>query len=222
MSEEESEQQLNGETAELKFAARWKASAIGEENDMRDHDDLLTDEEDLQSRRLHKENQPLEQLDRVIEEIRKMMLRSIEVFNKGELNKRDPTIAAVKNQKKKKKQQQQHSWRGARGQLHKRIWNPGGFQHWGRGAHEREIMFFLAGEYDLGALLHLSKCTNTPAHKHTMEKGRGIKPPIFKFEIILYKFLCCKVVNVGPCLCIGSGWISFKGFLVAGPNRSQV
>jgi hypothetical protein len=55
-----------------------------------------------------------------------------------------------------------------------------------------------------------------------MEKGRGIKPPIFlKFEIILYGFLCCKVVNAGPCLCTGSGWISFKRLLVAGPDRGQ-
>jgi hypothetical protein len=130
------------------------------------------------------------------------------------LNRREPAIAAgKKRKKKKKKQQQQHSWRGARGQLQKRIWDPGGFQHWRRGAHEQELMFFLAGEYDAGASLHLSKRASMPTCKHTMEKGRGIKPPIFKFEIILYGFLCCKVVNARPCLCTGSGWISLKGCL---------
>jgi hypothetical protein len=34
------------------------------------------EEEELQQRRLHKENQPMDQLDRVIEEIRRMMVRS--------------------------------------------------------------------------------------------------------------------------------------------------
>jgi hypothetical protein len=76
---------------------------------MGDHDDLPTDKEELQQRRLHKKSQPLEQLDRVIEEIRKLMLRSAEVVSKGELNRREPTIAAGKKQKRKKKQQQQHS-----------------------------------------------------------------------------------------------------------------
>jgi hypothetical protein len=37
----------------------------------------------LQQRRLHKKSQPLEQLDRVIEEIRKLMLRSAEEVSKG-------------------------------------------------------------------------------------------------------------------------------------------
>jgi hypothetical protein len=63
-------------------------------------------------RRLHKKSQPLEQLDKVIEEVRKMMLRSIEEDNKRELNRREPTIVAGK---KKKMQKWQHSWRGARG-----------------------------------------------------------------------------------------------------------
>jgi hypothetical protein len=62
-------------------------------------------------------------------------------------------------------------------------------------------MFFLAGEYDAGASLHLRKHANTPTHKHIMEKGRGTRPPIFKFEIILYGLLCCNVVNARPCLC---------------------
>jgi hypothetical protein len=72
MSVEETEQQVSQEeTAELKFAAGWQAKATKEEeNDMGDQDDLPTNKEELQPRRLHKKSQPLEQLDRVIEEIR--------------------------------------------------------------------------------------------------------------------------------------------------------
>jgi hypothetical protein len=116
----------------------------------------------------------------VIGEIKKLMFKSAEVVNRGEMNIREFSISVVKKKKnKKKKQKQQHSWRGARGQLQKRIWDPGGFQHWRRRTHEREIMFFLAWEYDAGALLHLNECTIPPAHKRAMEKGRDIKPPIF-------------------------------------------
>jgi hypothetical protein len=88
----------------------------------------------VQQRRLHKKSQPLEQLDRVIEEIRKLMLRSAEAVNKGEMNRREPAIAAGK--KRRRTTTTQHR-RGARGQLQGRVWDPGGFQHWRRGAHER-------------------------------------------------------------------------------------
>jgi hypothetical protein len=60
---------------------------------------------------------------------------------------------------------------------------------------------------------HCSTSGKVLAHKHAMEKGRGIYPPIFKFEIILYGFSCCKAINARPYLCTGSGWISLKGFL---------
>ena len=83
-------------------------------------------------------------------------------------------------------------------------------------------MFFLIGEYDAGASLHLSTCTNKPTCRCAMEKGRGVDPPIFKFEMILYGFLWCKDVNARPCLCTGSGWGCFKWLSVAGPNRSHV
>jgi len=106
MSEEGDEQQLGDETAELESATGWKNNSTEEENDMGDQDDLPTDKEELQLRRLHKENQPLEQLDRVIEEIKKLMLRSAKVVNKGRLNRRDPAIAAEKKQKKKQQQEQ--------------------------------------------------------------------------------------------------------------------
>jgi hypothetical protein len=53
---------------------------------MGDQDDLPFEEE-VQQRRLHKKSQPLEQLDRVIEEIRRLMLRLEEAVSKGKLNR---------------------------------------------------------------------------------------------------------------------------------------
>jgi hypothetical protein len=44
-------------------------------------------------------------------------------------------------------------------------------------------MIFPAVEYDAGASLHLKKCTSIPAHQRAFQRGRGINPPIFKFEI---------------------------------------
>jgi hypothetical protein len=65
----------------------------------------------------------LEQLDKVIEEIMRVMLRSTEeIDSKEKLNIRDPTIATGK------KQQQQQKSSGAYGQLQRTIWDPGGFQ----------------------------------------------------------------------------------------------
>jgi hypothetical protein len=81
--------------------------------------------------------------------------------------------------KKKQQQQQLHILRGARGQLQKRVWDPGGFQHWVRGAHEQELMFFLAGEYDARASLHLS---SAQAFHHIISyfmRKRGIEPLTF-------------------------------------------
>jgi hypothetical protein len=95
------------------------------------------EEKEVQQRRLYKKSQSLEQLVKVIEEIRKLMLRLVEEINKEELNRGEPSITVGKKQKRKKKQQQQkHSWRGAREQLQKIIWGSRGFQHWRRGAHE--------------------------------------------------------------------------------------
>jgi hypothetical protein len=106
----------------------------------------------------------------VIEEIRKLMLRSARSSQqKGAEQKR---ACHSSREEEKKKQQQQHSWRGARGQLQKRIWDPGGFQHWRRGAHEQELMFFLAVEYDAGASLHLSKCASTNTQTCNGERER--------------------------------------------------
>jgi hypothetical protein len=104
LSEGEVEKQLSDETAELEFATGWKTNAIEKEYDMGDQDDLPNDKEELQPRRMHKKSQPLEQMDRVIEEIRRLMLRSEKAVNKGKLNRGEPAIAVGR---KEKKQQQQ-------------------------------------------------------------------------------------------------------------------
>jgi hypothetical protein len=77
LSEREVEQQLSDETAEMNFAAEWQVKATRDgENHKGDRVDLPIDKKELQPRRLHKINQPLEQLEEVIEEIRRLMLRS--------------------------------------------------------------------------------------------------------------------------------------------------
>jgi hypothetical protein len=90
-------------------------------------------------------------MGKVIEEIRKLMLKSTqEVVNKGNLNRIKPATTTGNKERKKKKQQQQQS-RGARGQLQGIFWDPRGFQHWKRGTHEKELMIFPAEDYDAGA-----------------------------------------------------------------------
>jgi hypothetical protein len=132
LPKEKTKHQLGDETVELKFVVEWQLDATrGDKDNMGDRVDLPTYEKEVQQRRLHKKSQPLEKLDIVIEEIRKLMLRSTEAVSKEEMNRGELAIAAGKKKKK-----QQHSWRGARGQLQKRIWDPGGFQHWRRGAHD--------------------------------------------------------------------------------------
>jgi hypothetical protein len=74
LSEGEAEKRLSDQTAELNFAAEWQAEATEEENSMGDLVDLPIDkDEEVQPRRLHKESQPLDQLDEVIEGIRRLM-----------------------------------------------------------------------------------------------------------------------------------------------------
>ena len=53
----------------------------GEEG-MGDHDDLPNGQKVLQLRRLQKQNQPLEQLDEVIMEIRELMLKSADTASR--------------------------------------------------------------------------------------------------------------------------------------------
>jgi hypothetical protein len=135
LSEKEAEQQLSGKTAEMNFAVGWQAKATRDgENRMGDRIDLPICREEVQPRRLHKENQQLEQLDEEVEEIRKMMLRSAaESVSKG-MNRREPAIVAGK-------MQQQRSG-GADGQLQRTVWDPGGFQQQSWEAHEQELMNF--------------------------------------------------------------------------------
>jgi hypothetical protein len=64
---------------------------------MGDRVDLPIDKE-MYPRRLHKKSQPLEQLDKVIEEIRKLMLRSRGEINKVKMSRRKPGRGAGKKQ----------------------------------------------------------------------------------------------------------------------------
>ena len=58
------------------------------------------------------------------------------------MNRGDLAIEA-----RKKNQQHQQQRRGAGGQLQRRVWDPMGFQHWDRGAHEKDLMIFPAMGY---------------------------------------------------------------------------
>jgi hypothetical protein len=84
-----------------------------------DHDDLPNGQNFLQLRRLQQQDQPLEQLDEVIEEIRELMLKSAGTTSKEQLSRKKEAAAA------QRKQQQQQE--GANGQLHTFVWDPGGF-----------------------------------------------------------------------------------------------
>jgi hypothetical protein len=199
MSEGEAEQQFSKKTAELKSAVEWKTSATrGDEDNMGDQVDLLIDkygEEEVQQRRLHKKSQPLEQLDEVIEEIRKMMLRSVEeTINKEKLSRRDPAIAAGKQQ-----QQQQQS-RGVGKQLQEKVWDPGGFQRSWR-AHEQELMNFSQQWSMMQEHISTSIDASTKQHVSThLEIRRGVDPLIFKIRIIKFcKFMCKSDTTPKPC-----------------------
>jgi hypothetical protein len=65
-----------------------------DEQGMGDHDDLLMCQIFLQLRRLHEQSHPWEQLDEVIEEIIRLMLRSIENASEGRLSRRE-AVATV-------------------------------------------------------------------------------------------------------------------------------
>jgi hypothetical protein len=99
-------------------------------------------------------------MDEIIEEIRRLMIKLVEAVSNENLSRREPTRAA---RKKQQQQQQQHSWRGVDGHLQGKVWDPGGFQHWRRGAHEQGLMIFPTKEYDAGASLHVS---SMPASQH--------------------------------------------------------
>jgi hypothetical protein len=94
MSEEKVGQQLSEKTVELNFAEGWQVEATEEEDSLGDRDDLPICREEVQRSRLQKESQPWEKLDEIIEEIRRLMIRSIEAVNKGKLNNKGLAIAA--------------------------------------------------------------------------------------------------------------------------------
>jgi hypothetical protein len=95
LSKVEAEKQLCDETTE-----RGKANSTEEENNMRDQDDLPIDKEEVQHKRMHEGIQPIEQLDRVIKEIRKMMVRSGEdIVSMRKLNRGEPAIIVGKEKK---------------------------------------------------------------------------------------------------------------------------
>jgi hypothetical protein len=82
----------------LQQSGKSKATRYGE-NRKGDLVDLPICREEVQPRRLHKESKPLESAGRVIEEIRRLMLRSaVEFSSKEKLSGRKPTIAAGKKQ----------------------------------------------------------------------------------------------------------------------------
>jgi hypothetical protein len=65
-----------------------------------------------------------------------MMIRSVELVSKENLDRGEPTIEA-----RQQKQQQQRS-NGADGQLQRTIWDPGVFQQPCWEAHEKELISF--------------------------------------------------------------------------------
>jgi hypothetical protein len=68
-----------------------------DEEGMGDPEDLLMCQKFLQLRRLHEQSQPWEQLDEVIEEIRRLMLGSAETSSKERLGRREAAAAAARS-----------------------------------------------------------------------------------------------------------------------------
>jgi hypothetical protein len=93
---------------------------IDKEEGVGDHDDLANGQIFLQLRRLQQQSQPLEQLGKVIEEVRRLMLGSADTASRERLSRREAVAAATTQQK----QQQEN---GADGKLQRLIWDPGGF-----------------------------------------------------------------------------------------------
>jgi hypothetical protein len=85
-----------------------------EEDGMGDHCDLSICRKKMQLRRLHEQSQPLEQLDEVIEKIRRLMVESAETASKEKLGRKKSSSSSRGD--------------GADEQLQKFVWDPGGFQ----------------------------------------------------------------------------------------------
>jgi hypothetical protein len=110
----------------------------------------------------------------VIKEIRRLMLRSVETASKEQLSRKEeaPAAAAWK--------QQQQQGDGADEQLQRMIWDPRGFQHQRWEAHEKDLMNFVAEEYDAGASLHVNQPASQPRVERTHSK---LKRGASSFEI---------------------------------------
>jgi hypothetical protein len=202
LGQEEAEQQLSDKTEELNFATEWPLSNTKRNKDsVGDQANLPTKKTEVQQRRLHTKSQPVEQLDEVIEEIRRLMLSSAtETASNEKLRRREIARAAGK---KKQQKQQQHSWRGADGQLQGKVWDPGGYQHWRRGAHEQELMIFPFEEYDAGASLHVNSMPASQHIQHSFNGERERRSPL-NFEIRNFN-KCCKAFNARSYLCTSNG-----------------
>jgi hypothetical protein len=176
LAEEEAEQQFSKETAEMKSAVEWTLSSTEDKGDgMGDHCDLSICRKILQQRRLHEQSQPLEQLDEVIEKIRRLMIESAETASKEKLG-REATVASSKQQAAAQQGD------GADEQLQKFVWDPGGFQQLRWEAHEQELMNFAAEEYDAGASLHVNQPASQPTSAHTFNEERRSLISNLKFE----------------------------------------
>jgi hypothetical protein len=102
------------ETAEMKFAAEWQLEATDEdeEESMGDHSDLPKCKNFLLSGRLHEQGQPLEQLDAVIEEIRRLMIRSARTTSKEKLSRKGSNKQQQQSSRSSNKMEQMNSSRG--------------------------------------------------------------------------------------------------------------
>jgi hypothetical protein len=150
-----------------------------DEEGMGDPENLPMCQKFLQLRRLHEQSQPLEQMDAVIEEIRRLMLGSAETASEERLSRREAAAVAVRKK---------HQQNGADEQLQRMIWDPGGFQHQRWEAHEQELMNFVAEEFDAGASLHISQPTSQPCRACAFKaEERGATS--FKFELNVIKCL---------------------------------
>jgi hypothetical protein len=104
---------------------------------------LEIDGKEMQQNEMKEKSQPVDQLDKEIEDIKRLMLEAAqEAVNREGWNRRGPAGAAG---------QQRQQGRGASGQLQFQVWDPRGSQQHSRGSHEKELMIFPAVEYDAGA-----------------------------------------------------------------------
>jgi hypothetical protein len=151
---------------------RTLSATEDEEYDMGDRDDLPICRKKMQLRRLHGQNQPLQQMDEMIEDIRRLMLRSIEIASKERLSRRKVEVEATTT-KQWKQQQQQGS--GVDEQLPRIVWDPRGFQQLRWEAHENKLMNFIAEEYDAGASLHTNHVpASQPTSTHTFNEEKRL------------------------------------------------